>query len=448
MKDSEAAEEYRNQYFEIVAETDLKFSETALQRDCVESRKLKPPKIELKKFPVYQRKISSSILSNLWFLDRQRVLESVPSLVPRVVESLPMTAVNYPKTVELLKVRFGREDLFVQIYVRELLAIVMRNATCVLSSRNYSYRMERSRAKSDEKDGKRSLQNLMGFLKKEVLGEEMVVFARTGFGVNYKKRNLDLDTIGDIPSAAALVMTNGCTVQTVMLMTLRVIIKSSNRRMHGRALVDTWSQLSCLSTRVIKELALKPKRRQRLTSNQTSRIRPVFDASAKEGNEPSLNDNLIKGLNLIELIPDIIDRFRLHKIGLSADIEKAFLQLSVAPEHRDFLRFIHPSETDELVVYRHCRVVFGVTSTPFLLVVSLHYLFESAPKEYSASVFKLRHSFYVDNCVSGVPCVEEMESFITQSQKLMASACFNLRGWESNIFSPFLSNSVGDTYLL
>ncbi|GIY98950.1 uncharacterized protein CEXT_117991 [Caerostris extrusa] len=45
------------------------------------------------------------------------------SLVPgskaaRVVESLPMTAANYPKAMELLKERFGREDLLVQIYVR------------------------------------------------------------------------------------------------------------------------------------------------------------------------------------------------------------------------------------------------------------------------------------------------------------------------------------------
>ncbi|GIX75779.1 hypothetical protein CDAR_220961 [Caerostris darwini] len=43
--------------------------------------------------------------------------------------------------------------------------------------------------------------------KKEVFREEIVVLARTGFGVNYKRRNLDLDTIRDIPSAAALAST-------------------------------------------------------------------------------------------------------------------------------------------------------------------------------------------------------------------------------------------------
>ncbi|GFT09054.1 uncharacterized protein TNCV_4105201 [Trichonephila clavipes] len=70
--------------------------------------------------------------------------------------------------------------------------------------------------------------------------------------------------------------------------------------------------------------------------SETTKIRPVFDATAREGNNPSLNDCLLKGPNLIELIPDILDRFRMFPIRLSADIEKAFLQISVTPEHRDF----------------------------------------------------------------------------------------------------------------
>ncbi|GFV12922.1 uncharacterized protein TNCV_3174591 [Trichonephila clavipes] len=40
----------------------------------------------------------------------------------------PATAANYPKAVDQLKERFGREDLLVQIYVRDLLTMVMKNA--------------------------------------------------------------------------------------------------------------------------------------------------------------------------------------------------------------------------------------------------------------------------------------------------------------------------------
>ncbi|GFT71730.1 integrase catalytic domain-containing protein [Trichonephila clavipes] len=68
----------------------------------------------------------------------------------------------------------------------------------------------------------------------------------------------------------------------------------------------------------------------------TTKIRPIFDASARATGQSSLNDLLYKGPHLIEQIPDILDRFRRYPIGLSADIEKAFLQLGITPKHRDF----------------------------------------------------------------------------------------------------------------
>ncbi|GFX39019.1 DUF1758 domain-containing protein [Trichonephila clavipes] len=76
----------------------------------------------------------------------------------------------------------------------------------------------------------------------------------------------------------------------------------------------------------------------------TTKIRPVFDASAREKGKPSLNDCLYKGVNHIELIPDILDRFRIYPVGIVADIEKAFLMLSVAPKDRDYLRFFFPMQ--------------------------------------------------------------------------------------------------------
>ncbi|GFU15449.1 uncharacterized protein NPIL_556131 [Nephila pilipes] len=55
--------------------------------------------------------------------------KAVPkSKAARVLESFPATADNYPKAVAQLQERFGREDLLVQIYVRDLLSMVMKNA--------------------------------------------------------------------------------------------------------------------------------------------------------------------------------------------------------------------------------------------------------------------------------------------------------------------------------
>ncbi|GFX76125.1 integrase catalytic domain-containing protein [Trichonephila clavipes] len=71
--------------------------------------------------------------------------------------------------------------------------------------------------------------------------------------------------------------------------------------------------------------------------DSTTKIRPVFNASSKQKGAVSLNDCLEKGLNLIELIPSMLARFRLYRFGVSADIWKAFLQISLYEQDRNFL---------------------------------------------------------------------------------------------------------------
>ncbi|GFX74914.1 putative RNA-directed DNA polymerase from transposon X-element [Trichonephila clavipes] len=124
-------------------------------------------------------------------------------------------------------------------------------------------------------------------------------------------------------------------------------------------------------------------------ASQTMKIRPVFDASARDKSQPSLNDCLNRGPNLIELIPDIIDRFRLYPIGLSSDIEKAFLELCIIPEHRDYLRFFLP-KVEESKIYRHCRVVFGICSSPFQLSACIDHLLENSPARFDDVTQKIK----------------------------------------------------------
>ena len=73
---------------------------------------------------------------------------------------------------------------------------------------------------------------------------------------------------------------------------------------------------------------------------ETTKARIIFDASAKYLNEKSLNDMLDPGPCLLPRIFDILVRFRLGKIGIIADIKKAFLQIAIDEDHRDFLRMI------------------------------------------------------------------------------------------------------------
>nr|XP_022907792.1 uncharacterized protein LOC111419242 [Onthophagus taurus] len=170
----------------------------------------------------------------------------------------------------------------------------------------------------------------------------------------------------------------------------------------------------------------------------TTKIRPVFDASAKEKNGPSLNQCLETGPNLIELIPNMLHRFRQNKIGVTADIRKAFLQIGVDKGDRDFLRFLWRGPGDEIRTYRHKRVVFGVSSSPFLLGATLeHHISKSLDRcdggnlPYSRdTVSRLSRSFYVDNCIASVQTEQILRCFIEESSMIMEEARFDLRGWE------------------
>ena len=107
---------------------------------------------------------------------------------------------------------------------------------------------------------------------------------------------------------------------------------------------------------------------------QTSKLRIVYDASARSTG-PSFNDCLYAGPTFGQNIMNILLRFHIHRVAVIADIEKAFLMVSVSEKDHDALRFlwIHDinAQLPRLVIMRFTRVVFGVSASPFLLNVTI-----------------------------------------------------------------------------
>ena len=89
---------------------------------------------------------------------------------------------------------------------------------------------------------------------------------------------------------------------------------------------------------------------------ETTKVRLVYDASARS-NGPSLNDCLHTGPKFNQKILEILLRFQSYPIALVADIEKAFLMISVTPKDRDVLRFLwidDPSSSEPRIVTLRC----------------------------------------------------------------------------------------------
>ncbi|XP_048478552.1 uncharacterized protein LOC125488881 [Plutella xylostella] len=165
-------------------------------------------------------------------------------------------------------------------------------------------------------------------------------------------------------------------------------------------------------------------------SSLTTRVRPVFDASARDYNGSSLNSCLDKGQNFLELIPIMLMRFRAKSIGITADIKKAFLQISLIEDDRKYLRFLWWKDNgEEIITYRHRRVVFGLTCSPFLLAATIKHHLNKYSSELTQTAQLLSESLYVDNCVVSVESQEDAEKFIKEAKLIMSEGKFELRGW-------------------
>ena len=113
-----------------------------------------------------------------------------------------------------------------------------------------------------------------------------------------------------------------------------------------------------------------------------------------------------------------------------ADIEKAFLNIEVDKVDRDCLRFLWLKNVlnanSEIEVYRFCRVVFGLNSSPFLLNATLRYHFSKYKELDPKFVQKMLESFYVDDLVSGDDSVQLTYDLYLKAKTRLAEGGFKL----------------------
>ncbi|GFY24394.1 integrase catalytic domain-containing protein [Trichonephila clavipes] len=170
----------------------------------------------------------------------------------------------------------------------------------------------------------------------------------------------------------------------------------------------------------------------------TTKMRIVFDASSHEDGQPSLNDCIWSGENLNPNIFHLIISFRLNTIAITADIERAFLQISLRDEDRDAVRFLFPdirsNQTDpyKFQVYRFKRVMFGVNVSPFLLSATIKHHIENYREQYPAATEMLDTCLYVDDVISGADDISQALKVSKDAETIMKNASRKLRKWNSN----------------
>ena len=149
----------------------------------------------------------------------------------------------------------------------------------------------------------------------------------------------------------------------------------------------------------------------------------------------SLNDCLHIGPSL-PLLFDLLLRFRVHEVALTADVEKVFLNIEIDPEHRNFVRFLWVKalnkENLEVMDLLFACVVFGVNSSPFILNDTIRHHLNTCLPVNSALVRELLKSLCVDDYVSGKGDVGSAFTLSKEIKLFLKSLGFNMRKRNSN----------------
>ncbi|KAL9986299.1 hypothetical protein ACROYT_G000428 [Oculina patagonica] len=186
-------------------------------------------------------------------------------------------------------------------------------------------------------------------------------------------------------------------------------------------------RLGLLKKRLVKDPELHLK--------YTSFMEDLFERGHAQKNI-SLNQQILKGPDLINSLIGVLKRFRVESTAIMADIEKMFYQVRVPTEDANYLRFLWwpggdmgkaPEEFQMLV---H---LFGGVSSPSCASYALRKTADDNLEHFDEeTVQTVRRNFYVDDCLKSVKddqCASRLADQLCQS---LAKGGFRLTKWISN----------------
>ncbi|XP_048006892.1 uncharacterized protein LOC125242210 isoform X2 [Leguminivora glycinivorella] len=168
-----------------------------------------------------------------------------------------------------------------------------------------------------------------------------------------------------------------------------------------------------------------------IRDSETTKLRVVFDCSAKSTSKKSLNDLQYIGPVIQDELFDILIRFRQHEFVLSGDIQKMYRQILLDESQRHLQLILwRDDKTGPLDVLRLNTVTYGTSSAPFLSARCLVQLANECPDKTVSEIMK--HDFYYDDFLSGAESESKLRHIYELVKKTLASACFPIHKFRTN----------------
>ena len=170
-------------------------------------------------------------------------------------------------------------------------------------------------------------------------------------------------------------------------------------------------------------------------SSKTDKYRVVFDFAAKFKGR-CLNDELIQGPNLANLMIGVILRFRKEEVAYMADIEAMYHQVKVPEDQRSLLRFLFwPNGNLDAnpVDMEMCVHAFGAVSSGSCAIFALNKSAEDGESTFGEdAAYCILRNFYIDDHLKSVPSVKIAAELFPATRNMCAAKGFNLTKFISN----------------
>ena len=106
--------------------------------------------------------------------------------------------------------------------------------------------------------------------------------------------------------------------------------------------------------------------------SSTTKLRVVFDGSAKTTTSVSLHDTVMVDSKIQENLISILLRYRVHQAAMTADIEQMFRQINVDTKDAEYQKILwHKNVDEEIKGFRLITVTYGKARATYLSVRTL-----------------------------------------------------------------------------
>ena len=176
----------------------------------------------------------------------------------------------------------------------------------------------------------------------------------------------------------------------------------------------------------------------------TTKTRIVFDASSKGVDGVSLNDRLLTGPPIHPDMVGILLRFRTHRVCLTGDISKMFLQIKLFDEDKKYHRFLWRDDPKSPVRHYQMDVTtFGLGDSPYksIMCIRMHVMqilqsidpSSEADRARVTTLLAILVDMFVDDLLSGAANDDLAYEMFENLVSILKSAGFHI--------CKFLSNS-------